>query len=78
MAARDDFRWPHCHDPFAPQHTLPQDEPWTASVFRTADKARVALAGSVEGTVDDVVDRVVMTFLTGTELGMTIGGEAFD
>ncbi len=57
----------------------PQDEPWTASVFRTADRARVALAGSVEGTVDDVIDRVVMTFLTGTEeRQLTTGGPLFD
>jgi len=44
-----------------------QDEPWTASVFRTADGARVALAAGVAGTIDDVVDDVVQTFLARTE-----------
>jgi hypothetical protein len=44
----------------------PRDEPWTASVFRTADGARVALAGSLEGTVEDVVDDVVQAFLDRT------------
>ena len=44
----------------------PQDEPWMASIFRTADGARVALAGGLEGTVEDVVDDVVQTFVTQT------------
>jgi hypothetical protein len=39
-----------------------QGEPWKASVFRTADRARVALAGSVPGNVEDVVDDVVQVF----------------
>ena len=51
------------------QHGQPQDEPWTVSVFRTADGRRVALAGSVEGTVEDVVDGVVQAFLDRTSRG---------
>src|SRR5262245_43568535 len=45
----------------------PQDDPWTASVFRTVDGTRVALAGGVAGTIDDVVDGVMHAFLTRTE-----------
>ena len=44
----------------------PRPEPWTASVFRTADGARVALTGSMEGTVEDVVDDIVQAFLNRT------------
>ncbi len=44
----------------------PQDEPWSAFVFRTADGSRVALAGSMEGTVEDVLDGVVQAFLERT------------
>ena len=44
----------------------PQDEPWTVSVFRTADGKRVALMGSMEGTVEDVVDGIVQSFLDRT------------
>ena len=44
----------------------PRPEPWTASVFRTADGARLALTGSMEGTVEDVVDDIVQAFLNRT------------
>ena len=44
----------------------PRPEPWTASVFRTADGARVALTGSMEGTIEDVVDDIVQAFLNRT------------
>ena len=47
----------------------PQDEPWTVSVFRTADGRRVALMGSVEGTVEDVVDGIVQAFVDRTSSG---------
>ena len=51
------------------QQGQPQDEPWTASVFRSADRRRVALLGSVEGTVEDVVDGIVQAFLDRTSRG---------
>jgi hypothetical protein len=52
--------WPH-------RPGQPQDEPWTVSVFRTADGARVSLAGGVAGTIEDVVDGAVHMFLMLTE-----------
>jgi hypothetical protein len=49
-----------------PQPGPLEKDPWTASVFRTVDGARVALAGGVEGTVEDVVENMVRVFLDRT------------
>jgi hypothetical protein len=41
--------------------------PWSATVSRTADEARLALSGGPEGSITDVVEGIVETFLARTE-----------
>ena len=44
-----------------------QGEPWTATVSRTPDRARVALSGGPDGTVTEIVEAIVERFLKETE-----------
>jgi hypothetical protein len=43
-----------------------QDDPWKASVSRSADGARLVLSGGPEGTIEEMVDTIVDTFLKHT------------
>jgi hypothetical protein len=52
------------HRPWTDDH---QGEPWTATVSRTPDKARVALSGGPDGTLNEIVEAIVERFLRETE-----------
>lgn len=52
------------------KYTPDEDAPWTFTVFRAVDRSQLRLEpNGPEATIDTIVDNIVTTFLTQTELG---------
>jgi len=62
LLMRVTLRWKH------KPNTDDRDEPWKATVSRTVEQARlVLLPQGTQGTIDEIVDKIVVTFLRYTE-----------
>jgi hypothetical protein len=49
-----------------PQDGDDREEPWTATISRSADGTRVALTPGPEGTLNEIIEEVVRTVLSKT------------
>ena len=62
LLMRVTLRWKH------KPNTDDRDEPWKPTVSRTQDRARLALLPEgTQGTIDEIVDKIVVKFLRYTE-----------